>query len=250
MAVSGYIPRVAITLEGGNNEREIHEGSEATIRVRVLNQSGALVADVDVTDVAYALFNKADGAAINSQTAVKANGTVTQSGQVSENDTVTINGLVYTFKASPAAARDVDIGIDADGSMDNLEASVLLNDPLVTASYGTPTLTLTATTPGTNGNDITLAKTATNLTVSGANLTSGTDGTDAGANVADQRFGLIAADNVISDGGVAEGASEAHVLRIIVKFVSGINDIDANALDTVIKDFEFNVRKSYTPVVP
>lgn len=250
MAVSGYIPRVEITLEGGKTEREIQQGSEATVRVRVLDQSGVLVNDADVSDVAFALFNKEDGAVINSREAVKASGTVTQTGNLTDGETVTINGLVYTARNSPSTAREFLIGAGADDTMGNLRDSINQNDPLVSASYASPTLTITALTPGLNGNDITLAESATNLTVSGANLTGGTNGVDAGANVADQRFGLVDVDNTIVDGGLAEGVTERHILRVYVTFVSGMNDLDASAIDTVIKDYEFYVRKAYTPAAP
>ena len=40
------------------------------------------------------------------------------------NDTVTINGVTWTFKAAPAAAGEVDIGADAAASLDLLVAAV------------------------------------------------------------------------------------------------------------------------------
>lgn len=44
--------------------------------------------------------------------------------QVTADDTVTINGVIFTFKAAPAAAGEVDIGADADGSRANLAAAI------------------------------------------------------------------------------------------------------------------------------
>lgn len=44
--------------------------------------------------------------------------------QVTENDTVTIAGVTFTFKATPAAAGDVDIGADDAGTRANLKAAV------------------------------------------------------------------------------------------------------------------------------
>lgn len=40
------------------------------------------------------------------------------------NDTVVINGVTFTYKATPAAAGEVDIGGDAPTSLDNLVAAV------------------------------------------------------------------------------------------------------------------------------
>lgn len=40
------------------------------------------------------------------------------------DDTVTVNGVVFTFKATPAAAGEVDIGSDAPTSLDNLVAAI------------------------------------------------------------------------------------------------------------------------------
>ena len=42
----------------------------------------------------------------------------------SEDDTVTINGVTFTFKAAPASAGDVDIGVAAANSVDNLVAAI------------------------------------------------------------------------------------------------------------------------------
>lgn len=47
-------------------------------------------------------------------------GTLTVTGNFTANDTVITNSEVYTFVATPAAAGDVDIGADAEGSLDNL----------------------------------------------------------------------------------------------------------------------------------
>lgn len=44
--------------------------------------------------------------------------------QPTANDTVTINGLVYTFVASPAVEGDVDLGADVDATRANLAAAI------------------------------------------------------------------------------------------------------------------------------
>jgi hypothetical protein len=57
---------------------------------------------------------------------------------VAANDTVLIGDKTYTFKASPAAVYDVDVGADLDTSIDNLVAAI--NDSVgeaATEYYGT-----------------------------------------------------------------------------------------------------------------
>ena len=99
---------------------------------------------------------------------VKAAGTLTVTGNFSANDTVITNSEIYKFVASPAAAGDVDIGSDAEGSLDNLVLAMNgTGTPGATTYYtGTiPTygciatntatvLTLTARFPGTWGNSV------------------------------------------------------------------------------------------------
>lgn len=59
--------------------------------------------------------------------------------QVVANDTVTIGHRVYKFVAAPAAAYDVDIGADLDGSISNLVSAI--NDSGVAGTdYGTGTV--------------------------------------------------------------------------------------------------------------
>jgi hypothetical protein len=80
-------------------------------------------------------------------------GTLTLSANASADDTVTIDTTVYTFKAAPAAAFEVDIGADAEGSIDNLVAAINLTGTAGT-EYGTgtyihPTVTAVKATAST-----------------------------------------------------------------------------------------------------
>lgn len=119
--------------------------------------------------------------------AVAADGEITFSGVGADGDTVTIGGLVYTLKTTPAVARDVDIGGTATATAANLVAAITAGagsgtaygagttaHPDVTASSAAGVVTVTALTPGTTGNSITLAKSGTDIAVSGATLTGGT----------------------------------------------------------------------------
>lgn len=120
-----------------------------------------------------------------------ATGTITSNNtNVSAADTVTINGQVYTFVTAFGTgnnAYNVIIGATADASLTNLEAAINATAGMGT-TYGAGTLpnfyvsssdvvshviTLTARSTGTQGNSITLAKSAATLTVSAATLTGG-----------------------------------------------------------------------------
>lgn len=54
--------------------------------------------------------------------------------QVTADDTVVIAGVTFTFKAAPAAAGEVDIGANVDGTRANL--ATLINAPDTTTATG------------------------------------------------------------------------------------------------------------------
>jgi len=119
-----------------------------------------------------------------------ASGTITSNGtNVSDGNTITIHGKVYTFKTTLTPTEgQVLIGADAQTSLANLAAAVNRTDPgtndgviykvaaahpLVSASANSLTLTVTALQTGELGNQITLAKSAATLTLSGSTFTGG-----------------------------------------------------------------------------
>lgn len=119
----------------------------------------------------------------------QAAGTITiDVANVSDGDYVTINGLKYTFKTALTTTFQVLIGSTNEDTAKNLEYAIggstqdgaCLTDtyksPFVTASAAAGVVTLTAILYGTEGNDLTLVKSGTALTVSGAKLTGGVDG--------------------------------------------------------------------------
>jgi len=128
------------------------------------------------------------GATLEQVGGVKATGTITVTTQPAANDTVTVNGVAYTFKtAGPLGPRDVLIGATPAETAANLcqklEASV--DNKVVQATYTVETNTITVTYDryGTIGNKFTLAKTGSGITLSGATLTGGVDPTSARVNV-------------------------------------------------------------------
>jgi hypothetical protein len=123
---------------------------------------------------------------------VRASGTITNSTAVpGTSDTVTIGGQAYAFKSTLASAYQVKIGATIADTMDNLLKAIngtgidgtnyfagTLANPNVYATAGaTGVVNVIARYTGTAGNLITLAKSGTNLAVSAATLTSGTNGT-------------------------------------------------------------------------
>lgn len=108
-------------------------------------------------------------------------GTLTFSTAVpAANDTVTINGVVFTFKAAApnAANHEVLIGGTLAATATLLAAAITaaVADTEVVASATGAVVTLRSEVPGAGANAITLAKnfaTAGNMTLSGATLSSG-----------------------------------------------------------------------------
>jgi hypothetical protein len=102
-----------------------------------------------------------------------ATGSITFSGLPVADETVTINGTVYTFKSAIDGPKQILIGVDADGTRDNT-ITALADEPLIDASSGgAGVVTIDAKVSGEAGNAITLAEAATNTVVSGATLTGG-----------------------------------------------------------------------------
>lgn len=122
---------------------------------------------------------------LHSAAAVKASGTITWSGTGAANDTILINGVTFTAKASGATGNEWNVGASATLSAAaaaaaiNASATALVANN-VTASAASGVLTITAVYPGTTGNCITIAEGvdgSSHMTVSGARLTAGTNGT-------------------------------------------------------------------------
>lgn len=128
------------------------------------------------------------GATLSAVGAAAATGTVTfATTPPVNNDSVTVDGVTFTFKTSPVGALDLAIPASlaaaATALRDAINNSV---DPLltqVTASAAAGVTTITADDAGVAGNSVALAKSGVNITVSGATLTGGTDATKKGVTV-------------------------------------------------------------------
>ncbi len=107
----------------------------------------------------------------------QAGGTLTMGGVPTAADTLTINGVVFTFKSSGiAASTDILIGTAA-ATAQALKAGINTNTATtgVTATGSSTVLTLEAVAEGTEGNAVTLVKSGTYPALSGATLTGGGD---------------------------------------------------------------------------
>lgn len=126
--------------------------------------------------------------------AVAATGTVGTDGtSPANNNTVTINGTVYTFKTTMTGANgEVHLDADPDVALLNLLHAINgtggtpVTDYKVAAAHATVsadttiaanTATLTAKTKGVAGNLLTLAKSGSHLTIGGAVFIGGINGT-------------------------------------------------------------------------
>jgi hypothetical protein len=116
-----------------------------------------------------------NGTATGDVTGVKATGTITFSGLPVADETITVRGIVYTFKASASTSTQITIGADATETAANAAAKIDAYDIAVDAVNVAGVLTISAANSGTYGNDYTLAESAANTAVSGANLTGGVD---------------------------------------------------------------------------
>jgi hypothetical protein len=116
----------------------------------------------------------------------QASGTITFSGQPSADDTITVGATTFTYKAAPTTSVQVKIGSTVADTIKNTVDKIRAHPtsgPLVEVSYTATVITIKAEAEGTAGNSIALQKSATNLAVSGANLSGGVASTKARVDV-------------------------------------------------------------------
>lgn len=164
-----------------------HYSSEGGARVKDASvtlqndQSGSFACD-NISMPNLALWFRGDQIKRVEAGSGSASGTVTFSTAVPANgDKVTIGGQDVIFKAAPGPN---DVLIAGTLAAQATALANFINDSPnlgVTATSAGAVVTIKSASPGTAGNDVTLAKTAAtpaNITVSGANLAGGTDVTE------------------------------------------------------------------------
>jgi hypothetical protein len=114
------------------------------------------------------------GIATGDVAGVKASGTITFTGLPVANETITVRGVAYTFKASASSATEITIGADATETAENT-VSKLNADTLLDVINVAGVVTVSAANTGEYGNAYALAESATNTAVSGATLSGGVD---------------------------------------------------------------------------
>lgn len=151
---------------------------------------------------------------------------------VAADDTVTIGGIVYTFKVDPSStAYAVDVGTDLDDSIGNLVAAINLSgtdddeygagtavNPYVTATadLANDEIDLTSKIPGLQGNGIALAATSpgANTIAAGAAYLGGVTGATVGA-------GELFAENGYIDRVIELNQINAEVIRALAPLTAG-----------------------------
>lgn len=104
--------------------------------------------------------------------AEKASGKFTFEANPVADNTIGIDDVVYTFVASDAGDDEILLGATLAKTMENIVAK---SYPGVTfAVTGDDEITVTAVTPGTDGNSIQLKKNSSNISISGTYLSGGT----------------------------------------------------------------------------
>jgi hypothetical protein len=192
---NGQIKGLIVNSHTSGTLKVIDGTTEAAAAVGTFTSSGALAAGSHATTAivstgASAAATHANGTltvsgAVNFKDAVKASAVLTSDQtDITANDTVTIGAVVYTFKATPAAAYDVKVGGTAAISMLNLYKAITATgngsnyfdaivaqpdvDAVLTSTY---VITVTAKTAGTAGNSIAATETSTHLDWDGSNTT-------------------------------------------------------------------------------
>ncbi len=132
-------------------------------------------------------------------------------GNAADADTVSIGGVVYTWKTAAAAPYQVTVGGDATASGDNLAAAIngtgfagTTAHPYVTAANVAGAVTVTAKSKGTWANSLALAESGTNTSWAGA-ATALSGGTNVASNTDSIAYYLE-----VTTGG-ASGAAEIAV---------------------------------------
>lgn len=113
--------------------------------------------------------------------AVRATGTVTFTGAPTAADTVTINGVAFTARASGAVANEFNLSATVGVSAANLAAAINASVTAKIAGYVTATalagvVTITVVEPGLAGNVFTITESMDNTTV--VTFAGGLEGTE------------------------------------------------------------------------
>ncbi len=172
-----YAPGDLVTLLGGTFLTPAVLSVTASQLVSLLpNAHGTGYAVNDTVTLAGGTFSVAAVAKVTAVAAYAAAGFITFSVNPSDGDTVTLNGVAWTFKTTPTAAAQTQIQPTLAGTLAQLavDLNASANASLTVATYSSTatTININYDTTGAGGNAYTLA--ASVAVRSGATLTGGT----------------------------------------------------------------------------
>ena len=192
--------------------------------------------------------------------ATPAVGYINFSGNPSNGDTVTIDGVVYTFRTSPSVTRDVLIGGSVDQTITTLSwvinggASSLFGEDFfglfggeanrtcyAEAQLSEDRVKILARKPGTAGNQLTLAESSSVLAVSGPTLSGGWGG-GTGTWI-DQWLSTVF--SAIGDKGFYLGANNPYLKTMWAKIARSAKGLDTRYEKIWRNDEEFDCNPAH-----
>jgi hypothetical protein len=130
----------------------------------------------------FDLTVNASGGTVTNNNGSAATGTATFSADAANNDTLTVNGVVYTFKTAPDTSNPLEIlrGVSRAATLTALAAALNASRTAstikATYSASATVLTVTYADKSPSGNAFTLAKSSTAITLSASTLAGATFG--------------------------------------------------------------------------
>lgn len=172
-----YAPGDLITLAGGVSlNPAVLEVTNSKLVSILANARGSGYGVGNTITLGGGAFSAAAVVTVATLLAVAASGSILFASNPADGDTVTLNGVVWTFKTTPTVAAQTQIQPTLAGTLAQLaiDLNASVNASLTVATYSSnPTsLIVTYDTTGAGGNAYTLA--ASVATPSGATLTGGT----------------------------------------------------------------------------
>lgn len=176
-----YIDGVPVTVDGVNWSAITNLNGAATLVQAELPVGSTFVWDGDIRRFRMQGPGSGAGRSLSYAKAPTAFGNWSFAAQPANNDSITINGSALTFVTGTAVGNQVKIGADLAAT---LAATQAFLNASADAGFASSTYSVTgsvlyavAKVTGAPGNAITIAKTGTNITASGATLAGGS-GTD------------------------------------------------------------------------
>lgn len=224
-------------LTGALRARKFNLDRNRNVSIVVLEQAGVAAAGGHIPAANSGIASVLEVLAVSIENASAAAAPAQASGSITFNDaggadeTITIDGIVYTLKATPAAAFEVDIGASATASANNLRDAInrgatagtdygadTAPHPSVKASAASAVVTITARVPGTDGNSVTLAAsdTATSITLSGATLSGGENGGGGAARAFPNSQSASTTEDDAGDIFIDHGGSGSQTVKVTV----------------------------------